>query len=218
MVEQMKSTFQRVILIVALVNCFTVQAQTQRSGGDSARVVQQMQQVMAEKSRLQQENDALKKELEALKVKSSQVAVDLAKAQQRINQYESETSKQLSLGAEKDSAIEKSKAQLQDLVVKYREVAQSLKQAERDRDAQSVINANKDKELAGCVDKNAQLYVMGNEFLDRLESQGIWSVIRTKESFIKLGRTQLENLVDDYRDRIAELTQTKIVSTAKSTH
>lgn len=211
----MKSSFQRIIFIFALLICFTVQAQTQRSGGDSARVVQQMQQMTAEKSRLQQENDALKKELEALKLKSSQVTADLAKVQQRLNQYESEASKQQSLASEKDAAVEKSKLQIQELIIKYREVAQSLKQAESDRDAQSVINANKDKEFAGCVDKNAQLYLMGNEFLDRIESQGVWSVIRTKESFVKLGRTQLENLVDDYRDRIAELRQSKSVSSTK---
>ena len=68
MVEQMKSTFQRVILIVALVNCFTVQAQTQRSGGDSARVVQQMQQVMdpfqgREGKQLHKELDSLMRQM-----------------------------------------------------------------------------------------------------------------------------------------------------------
>lgn len=208
----MKYTFQRLIFLIVMTVSCAVHAQTQRSGGDSARIVQQMQQANAEKTRLQQENDALKKELEELKKKSTQASADLAKSQQRLNQLDSEASKQQALATDKDAALEKSKTQLQEFITKFRATAQSLKDVEAERDAQIQDKLKKDKELTRCVDKNAQLYLLSNEVIDRMEGQSLWSVIRTKEPFTQLSRARLENLVDDYRGRIGELKQIKPIS------
>jgi chaperonin cofactor prefoldin len=94
---------------------------------------------------------------------------------------------------------------MQDLIGKYRELAQTLKEVETERDSLRTTQNAKDRELTACVDKNAQLYLLGNEVLDRMDNQGVWSAIKDKEPFTKISRTRLENLIDDYRYRVNEL-------------
>ncbi len=196
-------SYVSIVMVVAAVQPCV--AQTQRSGNDSTRIVQQLQQVTAEKARLQQDNDALKKELDEVKIKYSQAGAELGKAQQRVRQLESASSKQPVSNPGTEEALEKSKAQLQELIGKFRETAQSLKDAEVDRDGQVAARAAKERELSACVDKNAQMYLLSTEVLDRMEGQGVWSAMKTKEPFTRLSRTRLENLIDDYRSRVNEL-------------
>lgn len=180
-------------------------SQTQRSGNDSTRIVQQLQQVTAEKAKLQQDNEALQKELEELKAKTTQAGAEQAKLQQRARELELASTRLQSKTSNNDEALEKSRAQLQELIGKYREMAQTLRDVETERDGLRTTQSTKDRELTACVDKNAQMYLLGNEVLDRMEDQGVWSALKAKESFTRLSRTRLENLVDDYRYRIDEL-------------
>ena len=76
---------------------------------------------------------------------------------------------------------------------------------EVDRDGQVAARAAKERELSACVDKNAQMYLLSTEVLDRMEGQGVWSAMKTKEPFTRLSRTRLENLIDDYRSRVNQL-------------
>jgi len=48
------------------------------------------------------------------------------------------------------------------------------------------------------------LYKLNTEVLDRLEHQGLWSHLARSEPFTQLKRTQLENLVDDYKQRATD--------------
>jgi cell division septum initiation protein DivIVA len=200
---------------MALIMSAVVSGQTQRSGGDSNRVVQQLQQVMADKTRLQQDNDALKKELEELKKKAAQTDADRSKLQQRARELELASNKSQNKAGNNDEALEKSRAQLQELIGRFRETAQTLKEVETERDNLRTKQSASERELTSCVDKNAQFYLLGNEVLDRMENRGVWSALKEKESFTRLSRTRLENLVDEYRYRVDELKLgTKRVSTA----
>lgn len=190
---------------VLLIMSLAAEAQTQRSGSDTTRIVQQLQQVTAEKSRLQQDNDALKKELEELKAKASQASAEQAKLQQRARELEQASTKLHNSTSSNDEALEKSRAQLQELIAKFRETAQTLKDVETERDALRSTKTDKERQLSACVDKNAQMYVLGDEILDKFEQQGVWSALKGKEPFTQLSRTSLENLIDDYRYRVNEL-------------
>lgn len=205
------ASYVAVLLLPSLVT----EAQTQRSGNDSARIVQQLQQVTAEKSKLQQDNDALKKELEGLKAKTAQAGAEQAKLQQRVRELELAGTRLQSKTGNDDEALERSRAQLQELITKFRETAQTLKETEIERDGLRTAQSTQERELATCVDKNAQIYLLSSEVLDRMENRGMWSTLREKEPFTKLSRVRLENLVDDYRYRIDELKLgTKRVSAA----
>ena len=84
-------------------------------------------------------------------------------------------------------------------------MAQTLKDVETERDGLRSATAGKERELTACVDKNAQLYLLGQEVLNEMESGGVWSALTAKEPFTRLSRTRFENLIDDYRYRVDEL-------------
>ena len=52
--------------------------------------------------------------------------------------------------------------------------------------------------------KNTALFVLGNEILTRYEEFSLGNALRAKEPFIGLTRTKLENLVQDYQDKLLE--------------
>lgn len=192
-------------IFAMIAMCSVGHAQIQRSGSDNARIVQQLQQATAEKSQLQLDNDALKKELEKIKEKAVQATAEQSRLQQRVRELEQAGEKMRSATTDNDEALQKSRAQLQELIGKYREVAQTFKDVENERDALVGGKSVQERELKTCVDRNAQMYLLTDEILGRLENQGLWSAISGKEPFTQLSRTRLENLVEDYRYRVNEL-------------
>lgn len=194
--------------IVAAAVCSlaaSAQAQVQRSGDANARVAQQLQQLSNEKIALQAENDKLEQELEQVKAqlqKSSGAAKEL---ENRNRALQASAGRGVESNQQTEEQLEKSRAQLQELVTKFRETAQTLREVEGERvDIKSQL-AVKERDYKVCVDRNAGLYELNDEVLDRLEDRGFWSRLAEREPFTRLKRTQLENLIDDYRYRVDEL-------------
>lgn len=52
--------------------------------------------------------------------------------------------------------------------------------------------------------KNAELFKLGNEILTRYEKFGLGDALAAREPFTGLTRVKLENLVQDYQDKIAD--------------
>lgn len=192
------------LMLAGVVGSSTVIAQTQRSGSDSTRLVQQLQQLTAEKSKLQLDNDALKKELEELKAKTTQASAEQVRLQQRTRELELASARQARASGNEE-ALEKSRTQLQELVGRYRELAQTLKDVETERDTLRSGQATQQGQLSACVNKNAQMYILADELLGQMGNQGLWSAFKSREPFLQLSRTRLENLAEDYRYRIDEL-------------
>lgn len=55
-----------------------------------------------------------------------------------------------------------------------------------------------------CEAKNIELYRVGSEILDAYAGVGLGDVVATREPFLGLKRVELENLVQDYRDKLAD--------------
>ncbi|HVY23375.1 MAG TPA: hypothetical protein VG962_08505 [Steroidobacteraceae bacterium] len=186
----------------ALFAMNTVQAQVQRSGNDTARVMQQLQQVMSEKAQLQTENDSLKKQLQELQAKVGKAGSEQAALQQRTTrELEASNARQ----KENETTIQQLRDKLQELIAKFRETATQLQSVETDREKFKNDLAARDRDYNTCVDRNAGLYFLNDEILRKLEDHSIWDTVREKEPFTRLARTRLENLIDDYRDRVEEL-------------
>lgn len=194
--------------IVAVTLCLLAtasQAQVQRSGNADARVAQQLQQLASEKVALQAENSKLKQELEQIKAqlqKSSSAAKDL---ENRNRALQASSVNRATSNQQAEEQLEHSRAQLQELVTKFRETAQTLRDVELDRATAKTQLAAKEREYKVCVDRNAAMYELNDEVLDRMEDRGFWSQLAEREPFTRQKRTQLENLIDDYRYRVEEL-------------
>ena len=52
--------------------------------------------------------------------------------------------------------------------------------------------------------RNAALFNLGNEILTRYEHFGLGDALAAKEPFVGITRVKLENLVQDYRDKLAD--------------
>jgi chromosome segregation ATPase len=88
--------------------------------------------------------------------------------------------------------------------VAYNQMAQLAKNTE---EARAMLAADKillqrlvdDREL-----KNAELYKTGTEILDRYEKFSLGDAITAKEPFVGVTRVRLQNLVQDYQDKLLD--------------
>ena len=193
------------LFLAGLVATTPAAAQSARSGSDSARVMQQMQQLAAERTALQAENAKLSQEVESLKARLAKLEGEQGALERRAQASEARAAQLTSTSETTGAALERAQDQLQELIGRFRETAQTLQDVESDRNALRSALAAKEREFAVCVDRNVGLYELNGEILDRLENRGFWSSLKESEPFTRIARTRLENLIDDYRYRVDEL-------------
>jgi hypothetical protein len=188
-----------VVLFVATA----AHAQTARSGGTAnAQLLQQLQQLASDRTSLQAENAQLKKDLEGLRkerdaLKKGQQGID-----QRVRASEVALAQSASQRQTTEQELKQSKDKMQELVAKFRETIQTLRQVETEGTTAKQTLATRERELKVCVDHNKALYKLNDEILTRLEHPpSAFSRMASAEPFTKIKRVQLENLVDDYRGK-----------------
>jgi len=192
----------------ACVLAFAVQAQTARSGGggaDNAKALQQMQQLASERTALQADNTKLKDQVDELKKKLDKATAENAGLVARQKALAAGGGSAVADNKKLTEQLENSRAQMQDLITHFRETAQNLKIVETDRNELKTRLESKDGDYKTCVDRNAGLYEINVETLNRLERRGFWSHAADNEPFTQISRAKLENLIDGYRIRVEEL-------------
>lgn len=197
----------RVRLVVALATVIvggvgSVQAQTARSGGNAnAQLMQQMQQLASERTSLQAENAKLKKELDDMRKERDALKNGQAALVHRVQSSESLLKEGAARNQSSAQELAQTKEKTQQLVAKFRETLQSMREIETDRTTVKQTLATRDQELKTCIDRNMALYKLNDEVLTRLEHQGAWSRVARAEPFTQIKRVELENLVDEYKSR-----------------
>jgi uncharacterized phage infection (PIP) family protein YhgE len=169
--------------------------------------MQQIQQLTAERIQLQSDNTKLKSEVDDLKKQLQQATSGKAALEAKAKNLEVAAGRNEASSKDSTEQLEKSRAQLQEVIGKFRETTQTLRDIETDRNEKKTQLAQRDVAFKQCVDRNAGLYTLGSEILDKLEHRGVWDAMKGAEPFTKLSRTRLENLIDDYRYRVDELKQ-----------
>ena len=190
---------------LALADMRPADAQTQRGGGESQKLMQQYQQLAAERTSLQAQVAQQKKDLDAAKA-------DLVAMQKERDQLKARagvaTAAVARAQGEKQAAeqsVEQSKQRTAEVVTRYRELAQTLKETELDRNKARGELTARNTVYDTCAQNNLQLYEITGQVLDRYEHVGLFSKAGAVEPFTKVTRTRIENLVDDYRARAEEL-------------
>ena len=143
---------------------------------------------------LADENKALAAKYEALK---KQMAADRAAADKAAGILTSQTAEQKQTIARLNDALEKAKAEGE-------KTAQAASLAEAQGAKLNKLNIALERRIADREGKNLALFLVANEILTRYEEFSLGNAIRAKEPFIGLTRTKLENLVQDYQDKILE--------------
>jgi septal ring factor EnvC (AmiA/AmiB activator) len=181
-------------------------AQAQRSGGgETQKIIQQYQQLASERTQLQAQLADLKKKLD----EANSALAAVKKERDGLKAHPGVSPTLLAeANAGKESAeknLEQSKARMNELIARFRDMAQTLKDTELDRNkARQEIAAIKD-DLGQCAMDNAQLAELSSQVLNRYEHVGLFTRASADEPFTQIARTRIQNYADEYREKAEQL-------------
>ncbi|MHA3772467.1 phage major capsid protein [Verrucomicrobiota bacterium sgz303538] len=148
----------------------------------------------AAKTQLEQEKKTLTEQVETL---TKQSATEKAAADKTIAEMDSKVAQQATEIAQLKESLEKWKKAQSEAA----ELA-STKEAERAKLAMQKIEL--DRKVADQQTKNLAMFKIGNEILTRYEKFGLGTAFTAREPFVGITRVKLQNLVQDYKDKLAE--------------
>jgi chromosome segregation ATPase len=197
------------LMIMELFAMPSAHAQTQRSGSETQKFMQQYQQLSAEKTALQAQATQTKKDLDTAQAELAAVKKERDALKSRAGGSTAQFA-QLTAGKEAaEKSLEQLKQRTAELVARFREMAANLREVETDR--AKLQNDLKERSTAfdKCAEDNLGLFEVNSQILDRYEHIGVFTKVGTADPFTKIARTRIENLVDEYRARALELRATK---------
>jgi DNA repair exonuclease SbcCD ATPase subunit len=181
-------------------------AQTQRSGGGASQgMVQQLQQLTSEKSALTAENAKLKRDLDDAKAALAKAGKERDALSAKVGSADANVQRADAATKSAEASLEQTKRKLEELIKRFREVATTLHDVESSRAELQGQLALRSHEYEMCVERAVALYDVNKEILDRWEHEGAFERATLIDGFTRLKRTQLENLIDEYRARADEL-------------
>jgi chromosome segregation ATPase len=188
-------------LALALGGSRSALAQVERSGGANAQLAMQYQQLQAEKTQFQSDNAKLKADLDAVKKQLDAQAQQLKTLKAGAGGAQAALAAAQVTGQRAEQNLTQTTAKLQELILRYREVATTLRQVEAERaDLQQQVSRGTSA-LDQCAQRNEQLYQINDEILNRYEHEGAFSRIAAAEPFTRIKRTQIENIALEDRQR-----------------
>jgi chromosome segregation ATPase len=194
-----------VLTIASFAIMGPVRGQVERTGGGaSQKIMQEYQQLAAERTSMQAKITQLQKDLDAAKadLAASKKERDALRAQ--MGGAAAAVAQATSGRQSAEQNLEQSKQRMTELITRFRETALNLKEVEADRGKKVLELAERNAAFDQCADNNAKLYEISSEVLDRYEHVGLFTKVSAAEPFTKIARTRIENLVDDYRARAQE--------------
>jgi chromosome segregation ATPase len=184
----------------------------------SRRAQQMIQQIQLEKTQLQaQLEQALQAkaaiEADLAKTRSENVAMKskLAASNVKIDSLESSlkgmTTERMAFEAKllkTEVELQSTKTALSEEEAKYHASVYDLKVNEQQRANLTAISIQKTKLIDLCVAKNNKLYDYSFELVKLYENPSEYKKVVLTEPFSQLKRVQLENILQDYNDKINE--------------
>ncbi len=142
-----------------------------------------------------------KETLQTAKAESDQVSKALSEQVAALTTTKGKNEKTLATQA--DEVMK-----LKDALAKWEAAYQQLTDVARKTEAERAKFSAKGILLQREVDdqhrRNAALFTLGNEILTRYERFSLGDAISAKEPFVGITRVKLENLVQDYKDELAD--------------
>lgn len=150
--------------------------------------------LQATQADLEQKNQTLTQQIEAL---TKQLAEDKTKADKTVAELTDKAAKQEGDIVQYREAIEKWKASH----LKITGIAQAKEAERRKLETKSIVL---ERQVADQQRRNAAMYRLGREVLDRYERFGLGDALAAREPFVGLTRAKFENLVQDYADKLTD--------------
>ena len=161
----------------------------------------QFRAVEAERTNLQTANAALTEDKRVLAEKfetlRKQTVAERAADDKTLAALKAQAATQETEIAHLKEALEKSEAS-----GKQAAAVAAAKEAERAKLAADLVAL--ERKVADCEAKNLALFKVGNEILTRYEKFSLGEALAAREPFVGTTRTRLENLVQDYQDKLLD--------------
>jgi chromosome segregation ATPase len=119
----------------------------------------------------------------------------LAQSAQQLNQLQAEREQLAKTLEAAKLALAESRGREQEALVR-------VTQTKTEKAAVEVQMKGTQKELLTCEDKNAKLYRYNREILASAQDKTLWQSLTRAEPFTQLKKVELENLLEEYRDKI----------------
>ena len=216
----MKSIFGASKIILGLLlasSLFANPALAADKKDKAARRAQQMvQQIQQEKAQLQSQLDQamqakalLEADMAKAQEENASLKTKLGAANRRIDGLEISlkemTAERLAFEAKllkTQVELEATKTALNELDVKYQANLYDLKVNEQQRANLTATTIQKTKVIDACLAKNAKLYDYGLELVKLYENPSLYKQVVLTEKFSQLKRVELENILQNYNDKI----------------
>jgi chromosome segregation ATPase len=195
------------MLTIAAAGARIGYAQTERSGsgGVNAQLYQDYQQAVSDRTRLRNENEKLKSDLNSATRQAGELKKQLAVAQAGAAGSQAQIAAAQTGQANATKNLETLRANAQQLVERFRQTIATLKGVELERTQLQRDLAQTKVSLDRCTLANYDLYQVDNEVLNRYQHQGAFSYLARSEPFTRIERTRIENAVLEYRARAEAL-------------
>ena len=181
-------------------------AQEARSGGGavSAQLVAELQQLSAESTSLKAENAQLKQQLAAAEKERDALKKGTQATAARVKSSEAALASSKAEETASEQKIAQQQAAMQQLIAKFRDLANTLRKVEIEHAANKQTLAMRQSDLTTCSQRNEALYQIDEDVLKHLESRGFFSRLASDEPFTRIARVRLENYTVESRARAAD--------------
>jgi chromosome segregation ATPase len=181
--------------LVAALLALPVLAADKPGKDQTRRLEQQLRAAQQEKNRLTQEKTDTENKLKDVEGK-------VTEAEKRA---EGASARSARLNKELDAAkadIATDKAEKEALAAKLAESERKVTELRNEKQRVEVALAGHKKALGDCQARNARMYDLGNELLDKYEKKGCLDSALQAEPFTRLKRAQIEKMVEEDRERL----------------
>jgi chromosome segregation ATPase len=173
------------------------------------RLQQQLSKAQQDAVAVRGEKDALEKQLAAQKDELEKQRAELPRAQAAAGRerkeklvVESELEKLKATLAERDKALADARARGDELARKEREALVVIGERDRGVKAYQADLARQNQEIVACEARNAKLYDLNVEILERYRTKSVAEVLAREERVTGLKNVEVFNIVQEYRDKL----------------
>jgi DNA repair exonuclease SbcCD ATPase subunit len=179
-----KLFFLAIVAVPLIAGLASAQTLEDRMREQLQSTMTQLHQLQDDQASLQAGKAAAEKERDSLKAELAATKAQLAKAAKQ---------------SDKSPELEAQMAKFKDA---YMQAAGSAKQSQAERDKLQAAFGGAQTLLTACETKNAQLLTVGRQILDSYARFDFGDAFGANEPFIGTKRVELENLAQDYGDKL----------------
>lgn len=176
--------------------------QVQQLQQEQAGAQQQRQQAEAEQRRAAAERQDLEAGLRRSRGEIGNARTEARLATERAQQLEQQLSAARAESQALQDSLTATRAQLQQAQAALAQTQARLGTLQAAHAELNAAHRDRGDQLGRATSSNLALHRLGVELLDRYRNKGVAEALATQEPFLQTKRVELENLVQDYRDRL----------------